>query len=333
MNCSYCLHQPTKELPQLIVLPILFAFILTIGVASAQMFDVQKVVLFKDGTTITGNIVEMNIYTVKIQTAGGSIVTRKFDDVVSIDNREALPSKTNLLPVHSMDIGLEAFYKEYKEPDLNVKETGMMYGVAFGYTYHDKVMAKAQLLIAYGSVDYSNSGKISGIPDNQWELRGLLGYDVAVDPTSFITPYTGLGYRYLGDDSSGRISTTGAHGYNRQSNYWYSPIGIEYVSILPDGWTIGAGAEFDIFWSGTQKSFLSNANPSLPDVSNQQNQGYGFRGAIRVEKKFTYTSIKFEPFIRYWNIGQSEDTIAAGRLVYEPKNNTTEIGAQIAIKF
>ena len=185
--------------------------------------------------------------------------------------------------------------------------------------------------------DYEYSGKLDGIPDQQWELRTLLGYDFAVDSTFFITPYIGLGYRFLRDDSSGKISTTGARGYNRESNYWYSPAGIVLIKILPEGWTLAANAEFDYLWTGKQKTDLSDVSPALPDVENGQDQGYGLRGSIWVEKKFTYTSVLFEPFIRYWHISQSDFVIAVGpgSIVagIEPKNNTTEIGARIAIKF
>lgn len=299
------------------------------GSAIAQNDNVVKVVQFKDGSTVVGKIVEMNIYTVKIQTADGSTVVKKFDDITSIQNKDDIVPPKSFLPVHSLDIGLEAFYKEYKEPDVNVKETGMMYGIALGYTYHDKVMAKASLLFAYGEVNYENSGKLDGIPDHHWELRGLLGYDFPIDPTFFITPYFGLGYRYLGDDSSGKISTTGAHGYKRESNYVYSPLGISLIKGLPEGWMLSAEAEFDFLWYGKQKSY-----PAGVEIDNTQNQGYGLRASIRMEKKFTYTSFFFEPFIRYWDIGQSDDyNIAPGRSAFEPKNNTTEYGLCIGLKF
>jgi hypothetical protein len=305
-------------------------------ISVAQDRDIVKVVQFTDGTTITGKILEMNIYTIRIQSADGSIVTRNFNDIASIRNKEDLVAPRDILPVHSLEIGFEAFHKEYKEPDV-MNEKGMMYGVVLAYTYHDKVMFKASLLAAYGEVDYENSGKLDGIPNQHWEMRGLLGYDFAIDPTFYITPYLGLGYRVLRDDSSGMITTTGARGYNRESNYLYTPIGVSIIKILPDGWTFSAEAEFDYLWYGKQYSDLSDASPAFPDIDNQQDQGYGVRGSIRVEKKFVYTALYFEPFIRYWNISQSDDAIfsAGGTLFrgYEPKNNTTEVGAILGLKF
>lgn len=327
----------SRVLPLVLVLAavLLYPFMFA-TVSSAQDTDIVKVVRFKDGTVVTGRILEMNIYTVKIQTADGSVVTQKFDDIVTIQNRDDLAKPQPILPVHSVEIGFEAFHKEYREPDV-MNEKGMMVGVGLAYTYHDNVMFKASLLFAYGEVDYENSGTLDGIPDRHVELRGLVGYDFAVDPTFVVTPYIGLGYRFLRDDSAGMITSTGARGYNRESNYFYTPVGIAVIKILPGGWALAAEAEFDYLWYGKQYSDLNDANPLFPDLSNEQDQGYGIRGAVRIEKKLTASSVFFEPFIRYWNISQSDDTFfsAGGTLYrgYEPKNNTTEIGAAVGLKF
>jgi len=324
-----------------VVLPIVLAAVLLYPfmfatVSSAQDQDIVKIVRFKDGTVVTGKILEMNIYTVKIQTADGSVVTQKFDDIVTIQNRDDLAKPQPILPVHSFEIGFEAFHKEYKEPDV-MNEKGMMVGVGLAYTYHDKAMFKASLLLAYGEVDYENSGTLDGIPDRHVELRGLVGYDFAVDPTFVVTPYIGLGYRFLRNDSAGMITSTGARGYNRESNYFYTPVGIAVVKILPEGWTLSAEAEFDYLWYGKQYSDLSDANPLFPDISNDQDQGYGIRGAVRIEKKLSASSVFLEPFVRYWHVSQSDDAIfsAGGTLYrgYEPKNDTTEIGASVGLKF
>lgn len=324
-----------------VALPIVLAVVLLYPFASATVSIAQdqgvvKVVQFKDGTSVSGKILEMNTSTIRVQAADGSVVTRSFDDIASIRNREDLVTPRSILPVHAFSIGFEAFHKEYEEPDV-MSEKGMMYGVGLAYTYHDRVMAKVSLLVAYGEVDYENSGTLDGIPDRHVELRGLVGYDFLADPTLVVTPYIGLGYRFLRNDSAGMVTSTGARGYNRESNYFYTPVGIAVVKILPDGWTLSAEAEFDYLWYGKQYSDLSDANPLFPDISNEQDQGYGIRGAVRIEKKLTASSVFFEPFVRYWHISQSDDTIfsAGGTLYrgYEPKNNTTEIGASVGLKF
>jgi len=318
-------------LAALILSPLVFP-----TVSSAQGQDAVKIVQFKDGTTVTGRILEMNIYTIRVQSADGSVVTRPFDDIASIRNRDDLAQPRNILPVHAFAVGLEAFHKEYKEPDV-MSEKGMMVGVGLAYTYRDNVMFKASLLLAYGEVDYENSGTLDGIPDRHVELRGLVGYDFAVDPTLVVTPYIGLGYRFLRNDSAGMITSTGARGYNRESNYVYSPVGIAVVKILPEGWSLSAEAEFDYLWYGKQYSDLSDGNPLYPDISNEQEQGYGIRGSVRIEKKLAASSVYVEPFVRYWHISRSEDTLfsAGGTLYrgYEPKNDTAESGASVGLRF
>jgi len=170
---------------------------------------------------------------VTIRTKDGQIVTRKFNDVDNFikTGESTMPSprssSKSLLPVHSFDIGLEAFYKEYEEPDV-MNEKGMMYGVGLAYTYHDKVMFKAACL--------SHTAKwITKTPAN-WTvfLTSIGNCEVFSDMISSsiprsTSPVFGLGYRALRDDSSGMITTTGARGYNRESNYWYSPVGVSII--------------------------------------------------------------------------------------------------------
>lgn len=133
-----------------------------------------------------------------------------------------------------------------------------MWGLLCSYTYHSdsNVMFGMGIGLSSGEVDYSSpgSGDLNNIPDFMAEFRFLLGADVPASEASFLTPYTGIGYRYLNDDSSGMTSTTGASGYERESNYFYSPAGIE-AFYLPGEWLVsGDDLEYDIFWRGKQIS-------------------------------------------------------------------------------
>ena len=141
---------------------LLYPFTLTTTSIAQDMPDVIGVRL-NDGTVIEGTVIKANTDIVTIRTKDGQIVTRKFSEVDNFikTGESTKPSPNTLLPVHSFDIGLEAFYKEYKEPDV-MSEKGMMYGIGLAYTYHDKVMFKASLLIAYGEVDYEDHLPVSG---------------------------------------------------------------------------------------------------------------------------------------------------------------------------
>jgi len=252
------------------------------------------------------------------------------------------------LPKHSWNLGTEISYIKYKEPGL-MEEKGMMYGIVGSYTYRgwlqpsppkiDKCMLKLEGKFAYGQLDYDGALQdgtpytMDGIDDYLWELRGLGGYDFSVFTASTLTPYIGIGYRYLNDDSSSDPA-----GYERESNYIYSPIGVEIITPLKNSWSVGAMLEYDIFWWGKQISHFSDFDPGFNDLENRQKKGYGIRGSIKFQKKGEKLYFVIEPFIRYWNIKKSEDTLVTYYGVpytygWEPKNNSTELGIKFALGF
>jgi hypothetical protein len=248
------------------------------------------------------------------------------------------------LPKHSWDLGTEISHIKYKEPGL-MEEEGMMYGIVGSYTYRGELfklqrcMLKAEGKSAWGQVDYTSpiSGSMNGISDWLLELRGLAGYDFEVRDNLNLTPYLGIGYRYLNDDSSGKKTSLGALGYERESNYIYIPIGAEITTPLKN-WLVGATLEYDIFIWGKQISHLTDVPGYLDDAENTQKKGYGIKGSVKFQKKGEKLDFVIEPFIRYWNIKKSEETkvrhIIYGTLTgYEPKNSSTEFGIKLAVKF
>ena len=236
---------------------------------------------------------------------------------------------------HSWEIGAELSSITYEEPGL-MEESGAMIGLAGSYTYRNNWMFKIEGVFKYGQVDYEGALmdgtplNVDNIDDYIVEVRGLGGYEFSAFNATTLTPYIGLGYRYLFDD----LGAASPYGYGRESNYSYSPIGIETMTDLQNGWFIGLVIEYDIFWSGVQKSDLSDVDDSFNDVENDQSDGYGFRGSV----KFQNSRFVIEPFIRYWDIDDSDPSILTidGIPVdvgIEPENNSTEIGIKVAVKF
>jgi len=241
------------------------------------------------------------------------------------------------LQKHTMELGTEISYIKYDEPDV-MEEKGVMWGMLGSYTYHGNFMLRAEGRLSFGQVNYKNSGTLDDIDDYMLEFRGLAGYDFPVLKATILTPYIGVGYRYLNDDMFGMVTSTGALGYERESNYFYSPIGIETITELENGWSIGGTLEYDIFWKGIQKSHLSDAIAGVSDLENDQNDGYGLRGSVKFQKKGEGIDFVIEPFIRYWNIEKSEEQAItyAGVIFaygYEPKNTSTEFGIKFIAKF
>lgn len=249
-----------------------------------------------------------------------------------------------------IEVGPSFYYFKYEEPGL-MQNTGMMAGIKGSYTYKTFMQFKAEADMAYGIVDYesNNTGKADNEDNSLFEPRILAGYDFFNNGSeekkssfSFV-PYIGLGYRYLNNDSSGKTTTTGHSGYERESNYIYSPMGIEFTKLFgleesDSKWSIGLIGEYDCFIWGRQISHLSDVNSNFGDIKNTQKKGYGFRASLKIKKQSEKIDFVIEPFFRYWNIKKSEEKniYYSGSIWgygWEPKNNTQEIGFNISVLF
>ena len=239
---------------------------------------------------------------------------------------------------HEAGVYFEISHRKYQEPSLGMQESGMMYGVSGDYTYRSKnFMLKAEGRFAFGDVDYSSpSGEFDGIRDYDYETRFAVGYDLktASRKASF-TPFIGVGYRYLFDG----LSKVGSGGYDRKSNYLYSPMGMETKFRLGREWSLGLIGEYDLFWHGWQKSELGDTDPALDTAANDQKGGWGTRASIRITKNIGRIGFAVEPFFRYWNIDKSNivnitsNGDPTGYMAFEPANSSTEWGTRIGIRF
>jgi hypothetical protein len=235
-------------------------------------------------------------------------------------------------PKNTFEVGPEVFYHKYEEPGY-MKETGTLYGMVMNLTSHDTWMTALQLELAYGKVNYDGAYqdgtpfKYNGITDWLFDGRALLGPEFNWDG-GYCSPYTGIAYRWLRDE----LSEAGPGGYDRASNYVYLPLGITATFALGDGWSLTPTAEYDILLYGQQISELSDIDPAYSDITNDQTEGYGWRLSLAVEKKFDSWSIKLQPFIRYWDIKQSDIDEQYGAFI-EPKNKTTQTGLQAILTF
>lgn len=239
---------------------------------------------------------------------------------------------------HTWEIGPEFSHYKYEEPGLmNLK--GPMIGLNASYTYHNDLMIKLDGTFSYALLDYDSNGTgtQSNIDNYIIEVRALGGYDINVTDSLRLTPYIGFGYRYLKDDRDGDRTSTGALGYKRESNYYYSPIGIEAVNTFKKGWSAGLILEYDYFWKGTQEN---NFGGDIDDgFDNDQDSGYGLRGSIIIKKKTDRAFYVVEPFIRYWKIDKSDNYFFfdnSGNIIgyaWEPRNETTEIGVKFRIGY
>ena len=220
----------------------------------------------------------------------------------------------------------------YEEPGL-MKLTGGRAGLVGAYTFTNAAhfFSRIDLRTSIGSLKYesTNTGSSEDNPDLIFEARGVAGKDFLLGDRVSLSPYIGLGYRYLYNDLRG-YSTTGNYGYRRQSNYLYAPVGMTLRVHAGDRWVIAPTVEYDAFLGGRQYSYLSDVGPGYSDVSNKQTKGMGYRAYLMIEKN----RWAFGPWLHYWKIKESEPAVDNFGVTWiEPENWTREYGVELRFRF
>jgi hypothetical protein len=234
------------------------------------------------------------------------------------------------------ELGVQGSHYDYREPDFAHLE-GNRLGIVADRTWTNDsgLFGKLDYRTSYGRLKYDSNGTGSKdqIPDLVFELRALAGLDW-VGGSASLSPFLGLGYRYLINDSRGYTST-GAKGYRRYSNYLYAPIGLTARLHLGGGWVLAPTLEEDVFLHGTQVSKLSDVGVGLTDVTNTQDKGRGHRASLMLEKD----NWTFGAWTQYWHINDSDvrcvtpvvnNSCLTGK---EPENYTRESGLELRYRF
>jgi hypothetical protein len=250
---------------------------------------------------------------------------------------------------HTFDLGVETYrykYVEMMDGDKFMNDRGLFYGLFGAYTFRpvdmdsflDEVLAnvyRVELRYASGKVDYTGSGTFEGLKDTAIEARGILGHEYNWGDTCQFMPYAGLGLRYLNDG----LQAYAPGGYDRESRYLYIPLGFSIDKGLAGDWGIGLNLEYDLFIQGRQDSHIGDVDPAYDTLTNKQNKGFGARGSVKLEKRFSHMKLSVEPFYRFWHIDDStvdpitvsgEPTLYGGM---EPDNKTQEVGIKMGVQF
>ncbi len=243
------------------------------------------------------------------------------------------------VPLHmngGNEIGLSLGTYKYEEPGL-MSLQGAKVGLDLRsmLSFPDKhTFLRGEARYAFGTVDYrsNGSGSSSGEPDWYIEARVLVGNDWP-QTNGIISPFVGIGYRFLLNDGRG-LTSSGYAGYRRASNYLYVPLGIVHRITLEDQAELVSTVEYDYLLSGKQFSKLSDTGGGYADFSSKQGSGYG----IKVSLMYATAQWSLGPYLYYWNIADSEvDTIYRNGIPegygMEPQNQTTEFGLQLRRPF
>jgi len=235
-----------------------------------------------------------------------------------------------LLTRHGWEVGGQVSKYYYEEPNfMNLKGNQLGAVGAYTFTRPNRVYNRIDGRVAYGSLKYEGSGTMSDVPDWIAEVRAVIGRDFLVSENVALSPYIGLGYRYLYNDLRGYTST-GAVGYQRYSHYFYAPVGVTLRMRTGGHWVIAPSLEYDAFLGGRQYSKLSDTGIGYSDASNDQDSGRGYRATFMVEKGHW----SFGPWLHYWNIKDSDTVpIGLGFVGMEPANWTREYGLELRYRF
>jgi Outer membrane protein beta-barrel domain len=243
----------------------------------------------------------------------------------------ALPAwaEESLATRSGWEAGVQLSRYHYEEPGTMWLE-GTRLGASGAYTAVTprRTFARLEGRLSYGKLDYHGSGVLTNAPDYIVEVRALAGRDYAAG-SAFWSPYAGAGFRYLYNDLRG-VTSTGAIGYRRESNYFYVPVGVTLRVPLREGWVLAPQIEYDVFVRGVQRSYLSDTGLGLGDASNQQDSGSGYR----VQLMFEGARWAISPWMHYWKVKDSDlQPVGLGVVVYEPANWTREAGLELRYRF
>ena len=261
----------------------------------------------------------------------------------------ALAQNTGLATKTANELGVTVSNYKYTEPGvMSIKATKIGFDYTGTYAIgaefpnrNDGWFVRGDVRYATGKGDYSSNttGTLNDRPDWYYEVRGLVGRDFNFSDYT-LSPYAGLGYRHLFNDLRG-LSSTGAAGYRRESNYTTLPLGVTHKMNLASQARLLTTVEYSHLIRGRQETKFSdiigsNGIVAAQDAENRQRRGYGMR--LGVSYQMDQWSVG--PFVHFWKIKES-DTVSVTRSVvgpvtlrvFEPANKVTEFGVKAVYTF
>ena len=238
----------------------------------------------------------------------------------------------------AQELGLTLSSYSYQEPSVSVGITAVNYGLEYQKTslLRDGKFVLAGIDYATGTDWYNGSGTLA-MPKYYYNGKIAIGADWAYR-SGIISPYIGLGYRFLNETGGGLTTSTGKVMYDRQSTYLYIPVGWKQRSLTAGGGMLESTFELDYLVSGNQFSGLSVKNnfsySNSSDVNNRQTSGYGLNASVMYKRPDGWS---LGPYWKYWNISKSDLgtwTYTSGSTsVYEPADTTEEFGFKALYQF
>ena len=239
---------------------------------------------------------------------------------------------------YSGSAGLEYYHDNYQEDSLSLDNEATYFAATGALTYsQNHWFISGDTRVAYGWNDYSSpSGTLSDVPQWEFDTRVTAGIESRYGERGMFRPYIGLGNRYFRDELKGEITNLNAVGYDRRIVQWYLPVGVQYRYTGPSGWHYNPTLEYMHLLYGNVSSRLRGTGLGLENVENRQKSGFGgIRGEFMIgQRTASGNGFEFGPFVRYWDIDDSElENDSLGNTWQEPANTRLQLGATVRYLF
>ena len=267
-----------------------------------------------------------------------------------------------VISADDLSLSLKGGYFHYAEPDVSISYSGLMTGVEGDY---QKAFAnftvKLRSEFMTGKIAYDgrlNTQQIVGASVQMSDADGAsIRYDAdlwysdsaVLLGKSFskrnyaITPFTGLGYRFLNNPENSDIP----YDYSRQVSYLYLPLVLELRTCKSDKTAWGLAGEVDILLRGSARADMSDASSNYNNLQFDQSLGGAIKLAGFYNRRIFGLDVSVKPFIDVWLVDNSDTDVLRydGMRVLvksadgsfgdycEPANITMTAGLQFNIQF
>lgn len=344
--------------------PFIFMSLLLFGFWVTDVFalDVDQVSQGLDAYARENNLPESDM--AEATTSVDEPGSEQASDTVVIPYVPLVPVVKLVRKQHEFEVGIERYQYKYHEYTDNGSKfmnfKGAFNGIFMTYAFRpvdiDSMVEqivnlyRVELRYAAGLVNYTGGNDVtgftySGVHDYVFEGRGIFANEYTLPQAWTVTPYMGIGFRLLDD----HLQESGPGGYERESTYWYVPLGVTLAKDLPRDWRWEYNIEYDYFLSGKQISHLENVDPALEPLGNKQGEGFGWRTSLKLVKTLPRVKWSLEPYYRFWHIKKSRIepwTLQGGAYIpypdsepgmiifgLEPDNITQELGLRLGAQF
>ena len=235
---------------------------------------------------------------------------------------------------------LDYSYRERFQGETVASDDGRFAGLTASFVagLGGGFLFRARLSTDFGSVDYSSEdGEIDDVRQSIGQLEFQAARDFPLGHAATITPFIGLGSRILSDNSGGKETESGILGYDRDINYAFVPIGAAVTMPIGPSNILSFSAQYNWVVGGDAESRFSEIDPEFPDLKMDIPGGHGLEASAMLGIPIGTTQLRVGPFIRHWNIQQSESLTFEedGEAIelFEPANKSTELGLRLSVAF